>query len=137
MNTIRRSSHIAISMGLLLSAALLLSACGGCPWTSHSDITVTPEASCLEIAIANSSGDAPSTGCVDPVIYGTNACTTTLVLPAEYASDLQAVEVAPGQSFVYEVDLGHCEEVGDRFDAAIPATLDGSEITLSFSLYAP
>ncbi|TNF38456.1 MAG: hypothetical protein EP329_00330 [Deltaproteobacteria bacterium] len=136
-STFRRLTKLALSLTLVAPLLVGGTGCGGCPWIGHSAVVVTPDVACLQLAIANGSGDAPSTGCVNPVLYGENTCAEALVLPASHALDGQEVTVAAGTSFAFEVDLGACVIENDGYYAGIPAALGADAVLIEFDLYEP
>jgi hypothetical protein len=104
------------------------SGCGGCPWTKLSDLVVTPDTPCLDIHLADSSGTGPSTGCVDPVIYGQNNCSDALVIEGTTNGEQT---FNPGDSFVIEVPLEtSTPDHGDDF--VIVASLGTDLVQISF-----
>jgi len=121
-------------LSLLAVVALAVpftSGCGGCPWTQLSDLVVTPDTPCLDLQLADSSGNAPSTGCVDPVVYGQNNCTDALVVPAQFTTTGVDQTFQPGANIVLEVQAdSSTRDHGDNF--AIAAMLGADPVTISF-----
>jgi|GEM_PF-2989675 len=136
-STLRRLAHLTVSMTLIAPMLVTATGCGGCPWIGHSAVVVTPDVACLDLEIASGSGDAPSTGCVNPVLFGENACGEALVLPASHALDGQEVTVTAGTSFAFEIDLGACAVENDGYYAGVPAALGDTDILIEFDLYEP
>ena len=115
---------------------MFVSACGGCPWTKISAIETTPNAQCLSLHDAGSSGNAPSTGCVSPVLLGHNSCTTALVIPATATTSGVELTFQPGEDIQFEVPLDiaeyHANNNSDRYDWSIAAQLGGQATTIAF-----
>ena len=118
--------------------------CGGCPWTSASAVTVTPsvtpggtDTSCLVLSLADTSGEPPSTGCVNPVLVGSNDCLGHgLLLPADYNPHGMGMSIPSGDSpsFHWEIDLARATHSGDSYSFSVPAELGGEAITIVFRL---
>lgn len=134
---IRRSlAVVAPAMTVLAAlAATSLHACGGCPWLHASPVSVDPSTPCLELSIADTTGDGDSTGCVDPVVHGWNHCTETLVLPPSFPGAPE-VSFAPGDRIVHEVDLGtSTPRNNDTNLFELPARLGTADIIIRFSVW--
>ncbi len=120
---------------LAATAATTLHACGGCPWLHASPVSVEPSMPCLELGIADTTGEGDSTGCVDPVLHGWNHCTETLVLPPA-APGSPEVSFAPGDRIVHEVDLGtSIRRENDTNLFELPARLGTTDIIIRFSVW--
>ena len=127
----------------MVAAALLLvwstpamHGCGGCPWLHSSAVFVDPATPCLELSIADTTGEGDSTGCVDPVLHGWNRCTAPLTLPASFADSGVEQTFAPGARVVFEVSLGAStpyESDTSRF--TMPARLGADDVTIRFSVW--
>jgi len=114
-----------------LATSVLLAGCGGCPWITLSNLQVTPAMSCLALQLADSSGTAPSTGCVDPVVFGHNSCADALVVPAHDNVTGMALTFQPGEDILIEVPNERAvRDHGDDFTVA--AMLGSSSVTITF-----
>jgi hypothetical protein len=115
---------------------MIVPACGGCPWTSISSITTSPDVQCLGLHTAGSSGQAPSTGCVNPVVLGHNNCSGPLVIPASVTTAAMDLTFQPSEDIQFEVPLGiatyHANNNSDRYDWSIIAQLGGQPLTIGF-----
>lgn len=134
------SFTIVSLLAVILSIFLVMSGCdggGGCPWTSHGKVLVTPPEACLNLSVAGADGQAPSTGCVNPVLFGYNNCDVSLTLPGSMSVDSKDKVVKSGAAFTFEVSLNTCKQNGEDFHARIPATLGKNGIVIEFDLYAP
>jgi hypothetical protein len=127
--------------GLLIVASLLATnaGCGGCPWVTTSDAEVSDNAACLDLDVADGSGDEPSTGCVDPVVFGTNNCNAELIVPAEFSATGQELVIAPGGAVAIEVPLsvGEYDEDEERYTFLLAAELGDEPISITFTADAP
>ena len=117
-----------------LAAAPALGGCGGCPWISNSEVTVTPAAACLVIEAAGSGDD-----CVDPNLHGTNTCDDTLTISAAQLGPeaTEDVVIAAGDTFDFEIAFERGEDRGEQYDWSVAAMLGDQPITISFITYAP
>ncbi len=124
----------------VVAAALLagaFAACGGCPWTQLSAVAITPAQPCLTVTTADSSGTAPSAGCVSPVLIVHNGCADALTFPAVDAEDGAVHVIAAGADGTIEVPIGiatsqHPINNADRYDWMLDATLGATPIVLAF-----
>jgi len=131
-----RIYRLALLLLVLLASGCLLPDSGGCPWTETSAVTVEPANDCLELALADASGTGASTGCVNPVLVGTNRCDATLILPPEAHLRGDVLEVAPGEAFTYQVSLEQAVEAPDNhFSFELPAHLDEAPIRIEFTTW--
>jgi len=136
----------ALTITAVLTAALVvpvsapvLAGCGGCPWTSSSDVDVSPEATCLDLEVSDGDRHLPNGegGCVNPILFGTNNCAEPLTLPATDTTGDDAVVVQPGASFEIAVPLDRATTSGDDYDFVISATLGSDAISIAFTTFAP
>lgn len=121
---------------LVASAILSTNAgCGGCPWITTSDAEVSDNATCLDLDVADGSGNPPSSSCVDPVVFGTNGCAVDLVVPAEFSTTGEEVTVAPGGAIELEVPLfsGDYDKDEDRYTFLIAAQLGDDPVAITFT----
>ena len=128
------------TLSILFLFVLVGSGCirmGGCPWTEHGEVTIKPKTSCLDLHLADASGVAPSTGCVNPVLYGKNNCESALSLPKDFSTNKKELTVEKGKSFNFEISYYDvCKVVAnDRCHITMPANLGDKKITIEFELY--
>lgn len=118
---------------LVFTLPLGLSACGGCPWTETSEVTIDPATACLALQVADSSGTPPSTGCVNPVLYGQNGCGETLTIPAAWSATGADAVFDAGAEVETEIDLGSTAAQDGVYEFAVSATMGGDPITIWFT----
>ncbi len=113
MMTLTSTLLRAATAALLTLAVAAVPACGGCPWTHASAVTIEgavtasgdDPAECLEVYVPDGDESSPG-GCVNPALIGVNRCGERLLVEGARDGAWPETEVAPGEPFVVELDLG-------------------------------
>ena len=131
----RNGILIALSLLIILSVSLSVAGCG-CQEHRVSEVTVSPDTTCLTVAAGGGTPgyfDAGAVGlCEDLYLYGNNSCSEplTIQVPTEAGVDAptEPLTVEPGDSFTFEFP-GWSER-----DYELQATLGTQPITLTFKV---
>lgn len=121
----------------LVAAILALTAChGGCPWTQVTEVEIVPPTPCLEVHVADASGEGASSGCVNPVLVIRNHCAGSFDLPGGFNYPGVSGRKGDDGLWLFQIPLDRAvERSKNRFSFSVPAMLAEEDLRLEFETY--